>query len=65
MDRIVEIEKISFEKEYERSLRPTSFDEYIWQQKTKKNLIENKEQITTQKKTFQRPRPTEAAAQME
>ncbi|NLK67197.1 MAG: Holliday junction branch migration DNA helicase RuvB [Campylobacteraceae bacterium] len=38
MDRIVEIEKISFEKEYETSLRPTSFDEYIGQQKTKQNL---------------------------
>lgn len=38
MDRIVEIEKINFEKEYEISLRPVSFDEYIGQQKTKQNL---------------------------
>ena len=38
MERIVEIEKISFENEYEKSLRPSSFDDYIGQEKIKKNL---------------------------
>ena len=38
MERIVEIEKISFESEYEKSLRPTSFEDYIGQEKIKKNL---------------------------
>ncbi|MDY0265330.1 MAG: Holliday junction branch migration DNA helicase RuvB [Sulfurospirillum cavolei] len=38
MERIVEIEKVSFESEYEKSLRPTSFEEYIGQEKIKKNL---------------------------
>ncbi|PSM51296.1 RuvABC resolvasome, subunit RuvB [Campylobacter blaseri] len=38
MDRIVEIEKVSFEKEYEVSLRPSSFYEYIGQEKIKQNL---------------------------
>lgn len=38
MDRIVEIEKINFEKEYEVSLRPLNFDEYIGQEKIKQNL---------------------------
>lgn len=38
MDRIVEIEKVSFEKEYEVSLRPVNFDEYIGQEKIKQNL---------------------------
>ncbi|CZE47794.1 Holliday junction branch migration DNA helicase RuvB [Campylobacter geochelonis] len=38
MDRIVEIEKISFEKEYEVSLRPINFNDYIGQEKTKENL---------------------------
>ena len=38
MERIVEIEKISFENDYEKSLRPSSFDDYIGQEKIKKNL---------------------------
>ncbi len=38
MERIVEIEKIAFEGEFEKSLRPSSFDEYIGQEKIKKNL---------------------------
>jgi len=38
MERIVEIEKITFEGDYEKSLRPSSFDEYIGQEKIKKNL---------------------------
>ena len=38
MERIVEIEKVKFESEYENSLRPTSWDEYIGQDKIKKNL---------------------------
>lgn len=38
MERIVEIEKISFENEYEKSLRPASWDEYIGQEKIKRNL---------------------------
>jgi Holliday junction DNA helicase RuvB len=38
MERIVEIEKVSFESEYEKSLRPTSFEDYIGQEKIKKNL---------------------------
>ena len=38
MDRIVEIERVSFESEYEVSLRPSSFDEYIGQDKIKANL---------------------------
>ena len=38
MDRIVEIEKVNFEKEYELSLRPLNFDEYIGQEKIKQNL---------------------------
>lgn len=38
MERIVEIEKISFENEYEKSLRPSSFEDYIGQEKIKKNL---------------------------
>ncbi|MCZ6149870.1 Holliday junction branch migration DNA helicase RuvB [Campylobacter ureolyticus] len=38
MDRIVEIEKVNFEKEYEISLRPLNFDEYIGQEKIKQNL---------------------------
>ncbi|WP_374188536.1 hypothetical protein, partial [Campylobacter hyointestinalis] len=33
MDRIVEIEKVSFESEYEVNLRPASFDDYIGQEK--------------------------------
>jgi Holliday junction DNA helicase RuvB len=38
MERIVEIDKISFENEYEKSLRPSSWDEYIGQEQIKKNL---------------------------
>lgn len=38
MERIVEIDKISFENDYEKSLRPTSWDEYIGQEQIKKNL---------------------------
>ncbi|NLY03486.1 MAG: Holliday junction branch migration DNA helicase RuvB [Campylobacter sp.] len=38
MDRIVEIESINFENEYEISLRPENFDDYIGQTKTKQNL---------------------------
>ncbi len=38
MERIVEIEKITFENEYETSLRPAKWDEYIGQEQIKKNL---------------------------
>lgn len=38
MDRIVEIEKISFEGDYESNLRPSNFDDYIGQEKIKSNL---------------------------
>ncbi len=38
MERVVEIDKISFENEYEKSLRPTSWDGYIGQEKIKRNL---------------------------
>ncbi len=38
MERIVEIEKMTFENEYETSLRPTSWDDYIGQEKIKRNL---------------------------
>lgn len=38
MERIVEIEKITFENEYEKSLRPQIWDDYIGQDKIKKNL---------------------------
>lgn len=38
MDRIIEIQKATFESEYENSLRPTSFDNYIGQEKIKENL---------------------------
>jgi len=38
MERIVEIDKVSFENEYETSLRPTSWDDYVGQDKIKKNL---------------------------
>lgn len=38
MDRIVEIDKVSFENEYETSLRPTTWDDYIGQDKIKRNL---------------------------
>lgn len=38
MERIVEVEKISFDSEEENTLRPTSWDEYIGQEQIKKNL---------------------------
>lgn len=38
MERIIEIEKMSFENEYESSLRPSSWEDYIGQEKIKKNL---------------------------
>ncbi|MDR3346889.1 MAG: Holliday junction branch migration DNA helicase RuvB [Campylobacteraceae bacterium] len=38
MERIVEIEKIQFDNEYENSLRPKSWSDYIGQDKVKKNL---------------------------
>jgi len=38
MERIVEIDKISFEKDYETSLRPAIWEDYIGQEKIKKNL---------------------------
>ncbi len=38
MERIVEVEKLNFENEYEVSLRPGGWDEYIGQEKIKKNL---------------------------
>ena len=36
--RIVEIEKVSFEEGYEKSLRPENLEEYIGQEQIKKNL---------------------------
>lgn len=38
MERLVEIEKISFEEKEENSLRPNKFSEYIGQENIKKNL---------------------------
>lgn len=38
LDRIVEIQKLSFEGDFETSLRPASFDEYVGQEKIKQNL---------------------------
>ena len=38
MERVVEIEKLSFEDSYEVTLRPSSWDEYIGQDKIKRNL---------------------------
>lgn len=38
MDRIVEIEKLDLEADYEVSLRPSNFDDYIGQEKIKQNL---------------------------
>lgn len=39
MDRLVEVEQISFEEDnQEVSLRPSSWDDYIGQEKIKKNL---------------------------
>jgi Holliday junction DNA helicase RuvB len=36
--RVVEVEKISFDEAYEKSLRPQNLDEYIGQEQIKKNL---------------------------
>ena len=36
--RVVEVEKISFDETYEKSLRPQNLDEYIGQEQIKKNL---------------------------
>jgi len=36
--RIVEVEKVSFDEAYEKSLRPRNLDEYIGQEQIKKNL---------------------------
>jgi len=36
--RIVEVEKFNFEDSYEITLRPSTFEEYIGQEKIKKNL---------------------------
>lgn len=38
MERMVEIERFDEDKKYEMSLRPSSWDEYIGQEKIKKNL---------------------------
>ncbi|WP_300703968.1 Holliday junction branch migration DNA helicase RuvB [uncultured Campylobacter sp.] len=38
MDRVVEIEKFSFDEKYELSLRPSNFDGYIGQDNIKQNL---------------------------
>ncbi len=38
MERVVEIEKLSLEDSYEVSLRPSSWDEYVGQEKIKRNL---------------------------
>ncbi len=38
MERIIEIEKLSFESEYEKSLRPKIWEDYIGQEQIKKNL---------------------------
>ena len=38
MERVVEINKIDFESDYETSLRPTTWRDYIGQEKIKKNL---------------------------
>jgi len=38
MDRVVEIEKFDYENSYEANLRPNIWDEYIGQEKIKKNL---------------------------
>ena len=38
MERVVEIDKVNFENDYEMSLRPSSWSEYIGQEKIKKNL---------------------------
>ena len=36
MERLVEIDKVTFENDYETSLRPTTWDDYIGQEKIKK-----------------------------
>jgi Holliday junction DNA helicase RuvB len=38
MERMVEIERFDGESSYEISLRPSQWDEYIGQEKIKKNL---------------------------
>ncbi len=38
MERVIEVEKFSEEHSFENSLRPASWDEYIGQEKIKKNL---------------------------
>ncbi len=38
MERIVEVEKLNFENEYEVTLRPSGWEEYVGQEKIKKNL---------------------------
>ena len=38
MERLVEIERVSFEAKDETSLRPAKFSEYIGQENIKKNL---------------------------
>ena len=38
MERVVEVEQISFDNEEENTLRPTSWEEYIGQEQIKKNL---------------------------
>lgn len=38
MERMVEIEKFDYENSYEANLRPSAWDEYIGQEKIKKNL---------------------------
>ncbi len=38
MERLVEIEKMKFEGEFESSLRPTTFEDYIGQTQVKRNL---------------------------
>ncbi len=38
MERIVEVEKLDFENEYELTLRPSDWSEYVGQEKIKKNL---------------------------
>ena len=38
MQRVVDVEQIHFEEQSEVSLRPSKWDEYIGQEKIKKNL---------------------------
>lgn len=37
-DRIVQIDKVTFDNEYEKSLRPNTWEDYIGQEKIKRNL---------------------------